>query len=154
MAASALVIGLRMDPAQSLPLGSAGKVGSPDAIIQLAQQQGKEMGPGMGGQRPSQGPGVGGQQGLGQGGGGPSMQGGGKLRQGGSQFRPGERGTRGGEFGFRERGDRRHFGGRGGVYFGPSYGFLPASCNWLRRRALATDSPYWWRRYRACRAGW
>ena len=26
-------------------------------------------------------------------------------------------------------------------------------CEWLRRRALATGSSYWWRRYRQCR-GW
>lgn len=26
-------------------------------------------------------------------------------------------------------------------------------CEWLRRRALATGSSYWWRRYRVCR-GW
>jgi hypothetical protein len=94
--------------------------------------------------------------GLGKGGQGPGQGGGSRMHQGGSQFRPGERGTRGGEFGFRERNDRgqRHFGGRGGVYFGPSYGFLPSSCNWLRRRALETGSPYWWRRFRACRGGW
>lgn len=27
------------------------------------------------------------------------------------------------------------------------------SCEWLRRRAIITGSPYWWRRYRICR-GW
>jgi hypothetical protein len=26
-------------------------------------------------------------------------------------------------------------------------------CYWLRRRALYTGSPYWWRRYYACRYG-
>jgi hypothetical protein len=26
-------------------------------------------------------------------------------------------------------------------------------CYWLRRRALYTGSPYWWRRYYACRNG-
>lgn len=26
-------------------------------------------------------------------------------------------------------------------------------CEWLRRRAVITGSPYWWRRYRRCR-GW
>jgi hypothetical protein len=88
--------------------------------------------------------------------------------EGGGQLRFGERGVRGerglrGERGFRgERGyrgefyregrDRRHHG-RGGVYFGPSYGYGPTGCSWLRRRALETDSPYWWRRYRACRGG-
>src|SRR5262249_61175032 len=27
-------------------------------------------------------------------------------------------------------------------------------CYWLRRRALSTGSPYWWRRYYACRQGY
>jgi len=27
-------------------------------------------------------------------------------------------------------------------------------CYWLRRRALYTGSPYWWRRYYACRDGY
>jgi hypothetical protein len=26
-----------------------------------------------------------------------------------------------------------------------------ADCGWLRRRAIETDSTYWWRRYRKCR---
>lgn len=28
------------------------------------------------------------------------------------------------------------------------------SCEWLRRRAIVTGAPYWWRRYRVCRGGW
>jgi hypothetical protein len=88
--------------------------------------------------------------------GGGMRQGGGGMREGGAQFRSGERGARGGvEFGYRERDRDRHRYGRrdgGGVYIERGgYGYLPASCDWLRRRALATDSPYWWRRYRACR---
>jgi hypothetical protein len=68
------------------------------------------------------------------------------------------------EFGYRERErgfrgdrDRRRSGRRDGgfgFYFGPGYGYVPASCEWLRLRALETGSPYWWRRYRACRAGY
>ncbi len=27
-------------------------------------------------------------------------------------------------------------------------------CGWLRKRAIVTGSPYWWRRYRACRLGY
>jgi hypothetical protein len=36
------------------------------------------------------------------------------------------------------------------------YGFRPSydDCDWLRRRARATDDPYWWRRYRACLRRW
>jgi hypothetical protein len=177
MAASALAIGFGMDAAQSLspggPLGD--KVGRPDASAQLVQQKDKGMSPGMGGS------GQGGGSSMQDGGGKSMRDGGGGLRQDGSQFRSGEKGMRGdgggraergarggrgsGEFGYRERGgrgyvdrdrgdrDRHRFGGRGGIYFGPGYGYLPSSCNWLRRRALETDSPYWWRRYRACRGG-
>jgi hypothetical protein len=58
-----------------------------------------------------------------------------------TEFRSGDRG-----------GDRRHHGGRGvdfDIYVGPSYGYV-SDCEWLRRRAVATGSSYWWRRYRAC----
>jgi len=34
-------------------------------------------------------------------------------------------------------------------YYDYDYGYY-GGCGWLRRRAVATDSPYWWRRYRAC----
>jgi hypothetical protein len=74
---------------------------------------------------------------------------------GGTRFRAERRGDRGVEFGFRDRDrgfrdrDRRHFGRRG-VFIEGGYGYVPGSCEWLRRRALASGSPYWWRRYRAC----
>ena len=45
---------------------------------------------------------------------------------------------------------RWHRGPRFGFYIGPSY----RGCSWLRHRAVVTGSSYWWRRYRACRAGW
>ena len=34
----------------------------------------------------------------------------------------------------------------------PIYGayYYDNGCNWLRRRALHTGSPYWWNRYYAC----
>jgi hypothetical protein len=163
MAASALAIGLKMEPAQSLPL--TGRSAGPDAAVQMAQQ--KEMSPapgGMGSQ--GQSPRMGGQSQGGPTMGSPGM-GGGKLGNEGRQFRSGERGTygygpRSGER-FGERGERgrvwigrererghmrRHFGGR---YWegGPSYGFR-SDCGWLRRRALETGSRYWWRQYRDC----
>jgi hypothetical protein len=49
----------------------------------------------------------------------------------------------------------RHF--HGGIFFGGPvfYGYHYGNgCHWLRRRALYTGSPYWWRRYRACLAGY
>lgn len=35
------------------------------------------------------------------------------------------------------------------IHVGPGYGYV-SECDWLRRRAIATGSRYWWRRYRAC----
>lgn len=59
--------------------------------------------------------------------------------------------------GDRGDGDRRR-GGSFNLYIGPGvpgvYGVRPyQSCAWLRQRALATGSNYWWNRYRRCR-GW
>jgi hypothetical protein len=161
-AASVLAIGLRMEPAQSLPLG--GKIAGPDAAVQHVQQQEKGMtGPGQGGQRPGMGspgqsPGQGGPKMGGPGGGGGQMKG-----QGGMQYRSGKGMREGGAQLRSERSrrfdrDRDRDRGRGGFHFGfgpggPSFGYGPrrGGCGWLRQRALETDSPYWWRRYRACR---
>jgi hypothetical protein len=138
MAASVLAIGLKTDPAASLPLG--GKAASAETAIHKVQSDK-------------------GRQGAGEGAG-----------AGGMRFRAerGLRGDRDAESGFRERGMRRHRDraegffdrdhnrrrfGRRGVIIEPGYGYVPGGCGWLRRRALATDSPYWWRRYRACRSG-
>jgi hypothetical protein len=103
MAASALAIGLRMEPAQSLPLG--GKIASPGAMVQQVQ---------------------------------------GERSDRRDRDRPRDRDR---------RGDGFYFGfGPGGPSFG--YGRQPArGCDWLRRRALETDSAYWWGRYRECRGG-
>ena len=67
------------------------------------------------------------------------------VRSGGrsprTQFRSGDR-----------DGDRLRHGRRGvdfDIYVGPGYGYV-SDCEWLRRRAVATGSAYWWRRYRAC----
>jgi hypothetical protein len=40
---------------------------------------------------------------------------------------------------------RRHF--IAPVVLGAGYG---TGCYWLKRRAIATGSPYWWDRYNAC----
>jgi hypothetical protein len=71
-------------------------------------------------------------------------------------------------------GGRAHFyGGHRGIHYvpmyprqfhrnyfyrGPSYvysgvGYYGGGCAWLRHRALATGSRYWWHRYHACRSG-
>jgi hypothetical protein len=46
-----------------------------------------------------------------------------------------------------------HFHGSGIVlsFGGPSYGYgYEPSCYWLKRKAIHTGSPYWWKRYRFC----
>jgi hypothetical protein len=47
-----------------------------------------------------------------------------------------------------------HF--RRGIFIGvPFYGYAyGGGCGWLRDRAFATGSRYWWHRYHACRYGW
>ena len=52
----------------------------------------------------------------------------------------------------RHSGFRRHYGFIGGPVFHRYH--YTGGCGWLRRRALATGSSYWWHRYRACRYGW
>lgn len=42
----------------------------------------------------------------------------------------------------------RHFGSDIFVYGGGGYGYN--DCGWLRRQAVITGSPYWWRRYQDC----
>ena len=118
-AASVLAIGFSMEPAASLPLGGQGA--NPGAPLHKAQQM--SPAPDMRGRKTRSG-----EKGM---------------RDDGP--RTGQRGD-----GDRHRGDRdRHRGGRGGIWFGPGYGFRP-DCGWLRRRALDTGSPHWWRQYRAC----
>ena len=49
----------------------------------------------------------------------------------------------------------RGFHHRRFVFGGPVYYYgYHRGCAWLRHRALATGSRYWWRRYRACRHGY
>ena len=42
----------------------------------------------------------------------------------------------------------RHYAPRR-IYSAPVY-IASSGCEWLRRRAIATGSNYWWRRYRHC----
>jgi hypothetical protein len=54
--------------------------------------------------------------------------------------------------GYREHIRRgRHYGWGPGIGFYFSDGWYYGDCGWLRRRALATDSPVWWRRFHRCR---
>jgi len=50
---------------------------------------------------------------------------------------------------------RHHRRGRGLRYYGYApyyygYSYYDDECGWLRRKALRTDSAYWWRRYDRC----
>jgi hypothetical protein len=44
-----------------------------------------------------------------------------------------------------------HIGGSG-IYIGHHYhrGWRGHRCRWVKRRAMVTGSPYWWKRYRRC----
>jgi hypothetical protein len=50
-------------------------------------------------------------------------------------------------------GPRHHFHRHSFVRGYPYYAYYGDGCDWLRRRALYTGSPYWWQRYEACRYG-
>ncbi len=62
-------------------------------------------------------------------------------RFGRGEFRRGERR-------FARRGHFRPGYFWGGVWIGP--GIYYADCEWLRRRAYVTGSPYWWGRFNEC----
>jgi hypothetical protein len=42
------------------------------------------------------------------------------------------------------------FYGYSPYYYDDYYGYDDQPCDWLRRKALRTDSRYWWRRYERC----
>jgi hypothetical protein len=49
---------------------------------------------------------------------------------------------------------RRIFIGAPFAYYPYYYNDYGEGCYWLRRRAVATGSPYWWDRYEACLGGY
>ena len=73
------------------------------------------------------------------------------IRADGGRDRVGERREGRGNY----RGGHR-YSRDGGVriYLGPGYGYYDGvydnSCEWLRRRAIASGSAHWWRRFREC----
>jgi hypothetical protein len=111
---------------------------APGIVSLAAPGQGHGGGPGIG---------MGGGAGIGRGPGGP----GGFVGRGpsGPQFHGAPHGP--GHHGHHDHGPRFRF-------YAPYYGGYPYSyaysdfddCRWLRRRAQATGSPYWWNRYYAC----
>jgi hypothetical protein len=43
----------------------------------------------------------------------------------------------------------------GGYGYGYGYrGYEGPRCGWLYRKAMETDSKYWWKRFHQCRHGW
>jgi hypothetical protein len=75
-------------------------------------------------------------------------------RRAGDGARPGRHIGRGGKRYDRRHVRRygRHFSWGPGISFWFYDGYYYGDCTWLRRRAIATGSNYWWRRYRQCRA--
>jgi len=65
-------------------------------------------------------------------------------RPDGSRLRTGRR-----DRDFVVRHGQRHIWG--GITFYLSDGYYYGECGWLKRRAIRTDSPVWWNRYRRCR---
>jgi hypothetical protein len=62
-----------------------------------------------------------------------------------------------GKFRHRRHHGRKHRKSRSFAIYGVPYvyGWYDGySCGWLHRRAIRTGSPYWWRRYYACRHGY
>ena len=93
--------------------------------------------------------------------------GGRKFSRGGGSRRfshPGARSFKGysgrkhaGKFRHRRHHGRKHRKFRSFAIYGAPYvyGWYDGySCAWLHRRAIRTGSPYWWRRYNACRHGY
>ena len=59
--------------------------------------------------------------------------------------------SRGDRRGSESRGHRHHRGDNRDRWFGFGRPYDAGDCGWLRRRAIETDSNYWWRRYQDCR---
>lgn len=125
---------------------SAVPLAKPHASPQGLVEQAGRGGHGIGG-----GHGFGGGPSFHSGGGGhgPGGGGGARFHGGGPSFYSG-----GGHHGH-DHGHHHHFRGFYGapfVGYGAYYAYRDYGddCRWLRRRALATGSPYWWDRYYAC----
>ena len=123
VAASALAIGIGFEPAAAF--SPTGKTVGPEGALHKVQhgERGTDSGKGRGnGSR---------RDGVRSGDGGRDHDRGRQFRSG---HRDGHHGRRGADF---------------DIYVGPSYGYN-SDCDWMRRRAVATGSSYWWRRYKAC----
>lgn len=125
-------------PAEALPVSN--QVGAPHSNVVLAGRGGHGGGHG------------GGHHGGGGHGGGFRFHGGGPHFGGGGRphFRGGRGGHRHGGLRFRYY---PGFYGYAPYYYDDYYfddGYYDDSCAWLRRKAVRTNSRYWWRRYRRC----
>jgi hypothetical protein len=120
----------------------AGKVQAPVAGSMVTDV--RRGGPGGGGG--GYGGGGGGGPGHGHGGGGPGHGHGG----GGPGHGPGPGWGGGGGHHHHGHGRGFRFYGAPFVGYGAYYGGYSEGCGWLRRRALATGSRYWWARYEDC----
>jgi hypothetical protein len=71
-------------------------------------------------------------------------------RDQGSNFQRDRRTDRGDRDDRRRHRGKRHVWGPG-IEFWFFDGYYHGDCDWLRRKAISTDSDYWWSRYRLCR---
>jgi hypothetical protein len=131
-----------LHPANAVP--SPQSQAAPGGVVELVRRGGG------GGPRGGMGPGIGARSFGGPRGIGPGR----------GAFRHGPRGPRGGIGAGPWRGGRHghHHHRPRFRFYAPYYGYVPYyydygdgdDCSWLRRRAVATGSRYWWRRYYAC----
>jgi hypothetical protein len=123
------------------------KSNAPPALVTLVGRGGGGHGHGGGGH--GHGGGKHAHGGGGHGGGGKHAHGGGGKRYygGGGKYYAHKGGGHGYYNWHKHHGHYRYYG-HYGWYGWPSY--YGGGCGWLYRRALATDSPYWWDRYYEC----
>jgi hypothetical protein len=156
--AAALAGGLMMtltvpQPAAAIPVAKAPVQTS--GGVMLARHGGGGGGGGM--HMHGGGGGGGGSMHMRSGGGGVRAFRGGNFARSGPRFRDSYNGHSGGRGYGHARGRGRGYGFYPGYYYGGyDYGYADSyyysdECAWLRRRALATGSRYWWRRYALCR---
>lgn len=134
-----LTMSFALNPAQAAPLSPATAAAQPNVVTPVAQ--------GYGG-----GTGMHGMGGMGSRGMGIGRPGGGGSAYRGSTAPRMYRGVGPGHGNGHNHHHRRFYAAPFvgyGAYYGDSY-YSGSGCAWLRRRAEATGSGYWWSRYEAC----
>jgi hypothetical protein len=139
-----LTMSYALSPAQAAPLSPATAAAHPNVVTPVAQGM---RGGGMGMR------GMGGMGSRGMGIGRPGIGGAGRFAYRGGTAAPRMyRGTGPGHGHGHNHHHRRFYYAAPFVGYGAYYGdsYYRSGCGWLRRRAEATGSGYWWSRYEAC----